>query len=82
MRFNLLLGTALSLATLVFSAQGSCPIAFTPRFIQLYVYTVVLEEDDSPIDQPNSTEPVVASAAFAESNLFGRALHHIAGGDN
>jgi len=59
MRFNLLLGTALSLATLVYSAQ------------------VVLEEDDSPIDQPNSTEPVIASAAFAESNLFG----HIVNGE-
>jgi len=58
MRLNLILGTALSLAALVFSSQ------------------VVLEED-APTEAPASTEPVIVSAAFPESNVFG----HIVNGE-
>jgi len=58
MRLNLLLGTALSLAALVFSSQ------------------VVLEEDAPPAEDA-STDPVVATAAFPESNPFG----HIVNGE-
>ncbi|KAJ7896050.1 hypothetical protein B0H14DRAFT_2680191 [Mycena olivaceomarginata] len=62
MRLNLVLGTVLSLAALVFSSQ------------------VVLEEDgttNATTEAPDSTEPVVVSAAFAESNVFG----HIVNGE-
>ncbi|KAJ6516433.1 hypothetical protein C8R45DRAFT_960137 [Mycena sanguinolenta] len=59
MRFNLILGTALSLAAMVFSSQ------------------VVLEEDTPAAESPASTEPVVASASFPESNVFG----HIVNGE-
>ncbi|KAJ7477252.1 hypothetical protein B0H11DRAFT_1864971, partial [Mycena galericulata] len=61
MRFNILLGTALSLASLVFSSQ------------------VVLEEG-APVAEAEteaSTDPVVVSAAFPESNVFG----HIVNGE-
>ncbi|KAJ7929074.1 hypothetical protein B0H13DRAFT_1965506 [Mycena leptocephala] len=60
MRLNLILGTALSLAALVFSSQ------------------VVLEENvNATTEAPESTEPVVASASFPESNPFG----HIVNGE-
>jgi len=61
MRLNLILGTALSLAALVFSSQ------------------VVLEENTTATEAeaPVSTEPVVVSAAFPESNPFG----HIVNGE-
>jgi len=59
MRFNLILGTALSLAALVSSSQ------------------VVLEENNATTEAPASTEPVIVSAAFPESNVFG----HIVNGE-
>ncbi|KAF7330888.1 hypothetical protein MVEN_02428300 [Mycena venus] len=59
MRLNLILGTALSLAALVFSSQ------------------VVLEENSptAEAEVPVSTEPVVVSAAFPESNVFGHVVN-------
>ncbi|KAJ6612279.1 hypothetical protein B0H10DRAFT_306211 [Mycena sp. CBHHK59/15] len=59
MRLNLVFGTVLSLAALVFSSQ------------------VVLEDKAPETEEPASTEPVVVSAAFPESNPFG----HIVNGE-
>ncbi|KAJ6543949.1 hypothetical protein B0H19DRAFT_1169109 [Mycena capillaripes] len=59
MRFSLILGTALSLAALVFSSQ------------------VVLEDNNATTEAPASTDPVIVSASFPESNPFG----HIVNGE-
>jgi len=62
MRLNLLIGTALSLAVLVFSEQ-----------VVLETNTTTAEE--IPSTEPVSTDPVVVSAAFPKSNPFGHIVN-------
>ncbi|KAK7061268.1 hypothetical protein R3P38DRAFT_2828499 [Favolaschia claudopus] len=60
MRLNIILGTLVSLATLAFSSQ------------------VVLEENSTAPEIPEvpvSTEPVIVTAAFPESNPFGHIIN-------